>query len=43
MARDRMEEQLKKYKFKLVAQVSQNDRFPFYMGIPVGLRLEWGS
>ncbi|KAF7821602.1 uncharacterized protein G2W53_027057 [Senna tora] len=33
-----------KYKFKrVVAQVSQTDRFALYSGIRVDLMLEWGS
>ncbi|KAF7812586.1 uncharacterized protein G2W53_033562 [Senna tora] len=31
------------YKFKLVAQVSQTDRFALYLGIREDLMLKWDS
>ncbi|KAF7807580.1 uncharacterized protein G2W53_039741 [Senna tora] len=41
---DRISKNLKKHKFKrVVAQVSENDRFALYLGIRVDLMLEWGS
>ncbi|KAF7842060.1 uncharacterized protein G2W53_004358 [Senna tora] len=42
--RDCISKDLKKYKFKrVVAQVSQNDRFALHMGVRVDLMVEWGS
>ncbi|KAF7808077.1 uncharacterized protein G2W53_040238 [Senna tora] len=42
-ARDHMEE-LEKYKFRrVIAQVSQTDRFALYLGMRVDLMLKWGS
>ncbi|KAF7814910.1 uncharacterized protein G2W53_028879 [Senna tora] len=42
--RDSISKELKKYLFKrVVAQVSENDRFALYLGIQVDLMLEWGS
>ncbi|KAF7832016.1 uncharacterized protein G2W53_014390 [Senna tora] len=39
-----MSKEDKKYKFKrVVAQVSQTDRFALYLGIRVDLMLEWDS
>ncbi|KAF7831952.1 uncharacterized protein G2W53_014285 [Senna tora] len=39
-----MSKEDKKYKFKrVVAQVSQTDRFALYLGILVDLMLEWDS
>ncbi|KAF7844348.1 uncharacterized protein G2W53_001253 [Senna tora] len=39
-----MSKELKKNKFKrVVAQVSQTDRFALCLGIRVDLMLEWGS
>ncbi|KAF7821435.1 uncharacterized protein G2W53_026890 [Senna tora] len=43
-ARDRLEEELKKYKFnRVVAQVSQTNRFALYLQIRVDVMLEWRS
>ncbi|KAF7807561.1 uncharacterized protein G2W53_039722 [Senna tora] len=41
---DLISKELKKYKFKrVVAQVSQTDRFALYLGIRVVLMPDWGS